>query len=506
MKLLLLTLLWASSIVCARAEVRLPHVLSDHAVLQRDRPIHVWGWATPHAKLMARFKQQTVAGETDAFGRWSLYLAPEGAGGPYTLTISGDGADRVVSDLLVGDVWVASGQSNMEMPLAGFGPGTPIKDGEAEIAAANNPMLRLLVVEHSGASTPKNDVAATWARCTPETARYFSAVAYFFGREIAAKEHVPVGLIDVSWGGTPADPWVSMNTLGTNPQLLSAFASRATFADGQVNLQDTIAAEKAEDDAARAAGKPVPGHPWHPDERAWAPANLYNAMIAPLTPLSVRGFLWYQGEANSAKERAPYYDTLLEALIGDWRMHFAQGALPFLYVQISSFHSASEDWPTVREQQRRVLAVANTAMAVSLDVGNATNVHPADKQTVAARLALGARALSYGEPVRYRGPEFREATPELLADGTGAMRVWMDHAEGLHGREGGLNSFEVAGADRKFVRAEARIDGQTVVASAAAIKQPVYVRFAWSDVVAGTLYNDAELPLGTFTSEPALRK
>ncbi len=490
-----------------QAEIRLPNILSDHAVLQRERPIHVWGWATPGSHIVAKFKQQNVNAVADEVGRWSLYLAPEKAGGPYQLTLSGDGADKQANDLLVGDVWVASGQSNMEMPLSGFGAGTPVKDGDKEIAQANNPMLRLLRIDHASADSPKNDAGNTWTQCTPENAKFFSAVAYFFGREISAKERVPVGLIDSSWGGTPADSWVSMNTLGTDPRLLPAFASRATFGDGQIDLQATLAAEKTADDAARAAGQPAPKHPWHPDQRAWLPAALYNGMIAPLTPLTVRGFLWYQGEANSAHDRAPYYDTLMEGLIADWRMHFAQGNLPFLYVQISSFHSPGEDWATVREQQRRVLAVANTAMAVSSDVGNPTNVHPADKQTVASRLALGAKALAYGENVRYRGPEFHEATPELHADGSAAMRVWFDHAEGLNAKGStNLTSFEVAGADHKFVPASASIEGQTVVVSAAAGMHPAYVRYGWTDVVTESLYNDAGLPLSTFTSEPALRR
>jgi len=250
----------------ARADVRLPHLLSDHAVLQRDRPIHIWGWSTPGAHLTARFHAQTVPAQADPLGAWSLWLAPESVGGPYTLTISGDGADLTLSDLLVGDVWFASGQSNMEMPMRGFPGNAVLKDADREIAAATNPKLRLLLVDHKASDYPLNDVPNSWTICTPETAAGFSAVAYFFGREIAAKENVPVGLIDSTWGGTPADSWVSLDTLGVHPDLLPAFASRAHFADEQTNLQAQIAAEKQEDDAARAAGKPLTRHPWHPDE------------------------------------------------------------------------------------------------------------------------------------------------------------------------------------------------------------------------------------------------
>ena len=483
------------------AEVRLPHLFSDHAVLQRERPIHIWGWATPGAHLSARFHEQTVAAIADSLGAFSLWLNPEPAGGPYTLTISGDGPSLTLSDILVGDVWFASGQSNMEMPLRGFPGQAVVKDAEKEIAAATNPKLRLLLVDKKSSDFPLADEPDTWTLCTPETAAGFSAVAYFFGREIAAKENVPVGLIDSTWGGTPADSWVSLDTLGTHPDLLPAFASRARFADEQTDLQARIAQEKAEDDAARAAGQPLPRHPWHPDESSWLPAGLYNGMIAPFVPLSVRGFIWYQGETNSAPDRASYYHALFAALIGDWRNHFAQGNLPFLFVQISSFNSPAEDWGRVRDAQRRTLSTVNTAMAVTLDIGTPDNVHPPDKQTVGHRLALAARHMVYGENIAFASPLFRQATSEAEPDGRTALRVWFDHAQGLTAHGEPLDAFEVAGEDHHFVPAQARIDGETVVVSAAGVPHPVYVRYGWMGVVTNNLFNGAGLPASTFTSE-----
>lgn len=484
----------------AAAEIRLPKVLSDHAVLQRERPIHVWGWATPGAHLTAHFHKQTALAETDALGRWSLYLQPEIAGGPYELTIGGDGAQTTVRDLLVGDVWVASGQSNMEMPLSGFPGNAVVKDADKEIAAANNPRLRLLVVERKSSDVPLNDITTTWTECTSATAANFSAVAYFFGREIAAKENVPVGLIDTTWGGTPADSWTSLDTLGNNAALMSAFAARSTFANEQADLDLALAREKRESDAAKAAGKPAPQPQWHPAEVSWRPAGLYNAMIAPFTPLSVKGFLWYQGESNTPHDRSPFYETLFSAMIGDWRAHFAQGNLPFLYVQISSYSSPGEDWGLVRDEQRRVLELTNTAMAVTLDVGLAHNVHPSDKQTVGARLAAAARSMVYGENIPYNGPTFRQATSETGADGATAMRVWFDHADGLsfHGAPGG---FEIAGADHRFVPAEVHVEGNTVLVHAKGIQHPVYVRYGWTSVVTEYLYNSTGLPASTFSSE-----
>ena len=485
-----------------RADVRLPHVLSDHAVLQRDRPIHIWGWATPGAHLQVRFHAQTVPAVADRLGDWSLWLAPESAGGPYTLTVSGDGPAVTLSDLLVGDVWFASGQSNMEIPLLGFPGSAVIKDADKEIAAATNPKLRLLLVDRKSSDYPLNDEPDTWTLCTPATASHFSAVAYFFGREIAAKENVPIGLIDSTWGGTPADSWVSLDTLGSHPELLPAFASRARFANLQTDSAARIAAEKAETAAAQAAGQPLPKFDWHPDEVSWLPAGLYNGMIAPFTPLSLRGFLWYQGETNSAPDRAPYYYSLFSSLIGDWRMHFAEGNLPFLFVQISSFNSPQEDWGRVRDAQRRTLALTNTAMAVTLDVGEADNVHPPDKQTVAHRLALAARHMVYGESdLPYASPLFREATTELQPDGGTAIRVWFTHAQGLTSHGQPIDAFEIAGADHHFVPAQAHIDGDTVVVSSPELKDPVYVRYGWMGVVDHNLYNAAGLPASTFTSE-----
>jgi sialate O-acetylesterase len=498
----LVAIVLVASAVRVKAEIRLPRMLSDEAVLQRDRPIHLWGWSTPGARISAHFHKQTVAANADAIGRWSLYLQPESAGGPFVLTLTGDGDTRTLNDMLVGDVWLASGQSNMEFPLQGFGAGTSLKNQAAEIANANHPNVRLLRLEHKSSDFPLNDNSAAWTACTPEAAKDFSAVAYFFGREIADREKVPVGLIDTTWGGTPADSWVSLDTLGNDPRLLPAFAGRASFADQQAELDATIAAEKREDDAAKAAGRPAPTHPWHPYETSWLPGGLYNGMIAPLTPMTIKGFLWYQGETNSSPERAPFYHTLFSALIGDWRQHFKQSNLPFLFVQISSFTSPGENWGLIREQQRRTLDVAETAMVVTLDVGKADNVHPPDKQAVGARLALAARSKVYGESVPYSGPAFREATPLVQPDGTTAMQVWFDHAEDLsfHGKP--VSGFELAGPDHKFIPADARIQENTVLVSTPALPNPTYVRYGWASVVPDSLYNAAGLPASTFTSEP----
>jgi sialate O-acetylesterase len=382
----------------------------------------------------------------------------------------------------------------MEFPLKGF-PTYPMNESEKEIAAATHPRIRLLQVPRVGATTPQTDINARWSECTPATAANFSAIAYFFGREISEKEDVPIGLIDSSWGGTPADPWISMDTLGANPALWPAFRSRAIFGDGESRRQELGALEQARDAEAKAAGTAMPSHGWHPSQMSWLPSGLYNAMIAPLTPYSIKGFLWYQGETNSRPDRYRDYVTLFPALIEDWRARFGQGNLPFLYVQISSFFSPKEHWGVIRDAQRRALQLRDTAMVVTIDVGNPKSVHPGDKQTVGARLALAARGMVYGEKVSLGSPTFRQVT-----NMPGALRVWFDHAEGLTSH-GPLNAFEVAGENGSFVPATAKIEAETIVVSSPKVAFPLYVRYAWASDEKGSVYNAAGLPAGTFTSE-----
>ncbi len=489
--LLLLTLTAAT----ARAEVTLPNVLSSHAVLQRDRPIRVWGTAAPGEAVRVRFHAQEAGASADALGRWSVALRPEPAGGPYTLTVRGSNT-VTLEDLLVGDVWFASGQSNMEMPLRGFPGSAVLKNGAAEIAAATEPRIRLLRLPHASSQYEQRDADARWTLCTPATAAEFSAVAYFFGRGVERDQKVPVGLIDATWGGTPASSWISLDGLSGDPGLTPAFAPWARLAERQADVPARLAAEKREDDVVKAKGEPAPKHPWHPDPVSYAPAGLFNGMIAPMLPYTIRGVLWYQGETDSGRERAALYERLFPALISDWRARWGEGDFPFLFAQISSFTSTPEEsWGTIREAQRRALRVAGTAMAVTLDVGEADNVHPADKQTVGARLALGARAVAYGEPVEWSGPLFREAVP----DGAG-LRVYFTHAAGL--KPGPVLGFELAGADRRFRPATATVEAETVLVRADGMGAPEYVRYAWANApVEADFRNGAGLPASTFTSE-----
>jgi sialate O-acetylesterase len=495
-RLLLVCFLFVSFCV-AGGEVRLPHMLSDHAVLQRQMPVHIWGWAQAGEKVTVTFHGQTQTAVADDLGRWSVFLRPEQAGGPYALTVQGSNTIRL-EDILVGDVWFASGQSNMEFPLNGFPGNAVLKNGPQEIAAATQPQIRLLRFGRKASEYELRDQDASWTLCTPETAAEFSAVAYFFAKDLVKGEHVPIGLIDSTWGGTPVAAWLSLAGLSSDAGLMPQFAERVEMVENQSDVAAMLDAEKRDDAKAKAAGQALTKHPWHPNPDSWAPTGLFNGMVAPAVDFTIKGVIWYQGETDSSAGRAPLYERTFPAMITDWRARWGEGNFPFLFVQLSSFTSTSaETWGVIREAQRRTLKLANTGMAVSLDVGQADNVHPPDKQTVGARLALGARAVAYGEGVEFSGPLFLEVVPE-----GDHLRVYFTHAQGIVARGGALQGFEVAGEDGRFHSATARVDGETVLVNAADVSRPMYVRYAWANApMTANLYNGAGLPAAAFTSE-----
>jgi len=497
--ILALTLLVVCYPRSGMCEARLPQILSTHMVLQRDMPIHIWGWSAPGEKVSVAFLGTSREAAGDSLGNWSVFLPPQPAGGPYQLTVTA--ANKIVlDDVLVGDVWFASGQSNMEMPLKGF-PGAPLNNSAEEIAHAGHPRIRLLHIPQKAADYPLRDSDASWTVCSPETAANFSAAAYFFGRDLEAREQVPIGLIDDTWGGTVVEAWMSLRAISSDAGLMPVFATRAQMMESQAENEAILAREKREILAAQQAGQEPPHFPWRPDPASWAPAALFNGMVAPVTNYTIKGVIWYQGESNSRRTFAPMYVKLFPALIADWRAQWHEGDFPFLFVQISNFTSDStEAWAVIREAQRRTLSVANTAMAVTIDIGNPDNVHPADKQTVGARLALAARVLAYGENVEYSGPLFRQATPE-----GGDVRVWFDHtADGLVAKGGALEGFEIAGGDGRFVSASARIDGKTVVVTSAHVADPKYVRYGWANAPVVNLCNSDGLPASPFTSQDVI--
>lgn len=459
-------------------QVVLPKILSDHMVIQRELPIHVWGMAKPGETITVTFHGESGAAQANDLGRWGLYLRPATAGGPYQMTVAGNLPEEraiVINDILVGDVWVASGQSNMEFEM--YKASTAAED----LPMASDENLRLIVIKRIAANFPQDDIQGNgWASSTPETAKNFSAAAWYFAHEIEAREHVPVGVIDSTWGGTPVEAWTRMAALGTDAGLNGLFLAWSQIQEQQA---DIILRKALGDHSANTS-----------HIESWGPAGLYNGMIAPLTQFPIKGALWYQGESNGDFQRAPLYGHIFRTMIEDWRRQWSVGNFPFLFVQLASYKNSS-DWPTLRDEQLKTLQLTNTAMAVAIDIGNPTDVHPTDKKTLGLRLALAGRALGYGEQIEFSGPIFRLATPEQ-----GAIRAWFDHASGLTAKGGVLTGFEVAGADGKFVAATAKIENGTVVASSSDVKQPVLIRYGWDNNPACNLYNSEGLPASPFNS------
>ncbi len=486
---------WALLLIAAApgpAAVKLPRVISDHMMLQRDMPVRIWGQADPGEQVTVSFHGQRVSTRAGAGGRWEVFLAPLAAGGPYELTVSGENTVSV-RDVLVGDVWVASGQSNMVWPVERS------DDAEKEIATADYPRIRLFKVALKTADAPLDDVEGEWTPCRPDTVKSFSAVGYFFARHLHRKLDVPVGVIQSAWGGTPAEAWTSLGALKAEPAL-------HYFLDHWDEVLASYPAAKLRYARAlkqwEAEGKPEGRRPRPPlgPGHQHAPAGLFNAMIAPLTPHAIRGVIWYQGENNAARGQGYLYRRLFQTLILDWRKQWAQGPFPFLFVQLANYArtGSGSQWPELRQAQAMALELRGTAMAVTIDIGESQDIHPKNKQDVGERLALGARHIAYGESLVYSGPLFRQLTRE-----NNRLRVWFDHAGGgLQTRGSGpLKGFVVAGEERVFFPAEARIEGGTVVVSSSDVPAPVAVRYAWADDPENNLINAEGLPASPFRSD-----
>lgn len=476
--LVVLVLAAPASAVRPRSPLRLHALFSDGAVLQAGMMVPVWGTAEPGEEVVVEFEGQKKAAAADGEGRWRVRLDLLSPGGPYELKVSAGGRSRVVRNVLVGEVWVASGQSNMEWPVRGSAR------AQEEIAAAQYPKIRLFTVPRRPSAAPQRDVEGAWKECSPETVAGFSAVAYFFGRELHQALRVPVGLIHSSWGGTPAEVWTRREVFDEVPGLKECVEE-----DARRRAAHEKAVEKA-----RAEGKPAPHAPL-------ALSSLYNGMIAPLIPYGIRGAIWYQGESNAS--RAALYRTLFPAMIRNWRKDWGQGDFPFLFVQLANFMARKPEpsesaWAELREAQLRTLSeVPRTAMAVTIDIGEEKDIHPRNKQDVGRRLALAALGTVYDRDVVYSGPIY----DEMKIEGD-RIRISFKHVGGgLEARGGKLAGFAVAGADRKFVWAEAEIDGPTVVVRHPSVPAPVAVRYAWADNPEATLYNKEGLPASPFRTD-----
>lgn len=496
--LLLIVLLISSSLVHANV---IPNSLfSDHMVLQQNIAVPVWGTADDGEKITVTFnKQQLIT--TAVNGKWMVKLSAMKAGGPFTMTITGSNT-ITINDIMVGEVWLCGGQSNMERHLGLQGGQKPIVNWEAEVAAANFPLIReFYVPKVGGTGEPLYNVSAKWSVCTPQNVPNFSAVGYFFARDIFNNLKVPVGIIHSSWGGTPAERWTGKATIESNPglkELVDAYnrniknypSDLEKYKNNEQALLQKWAADTA---AARQAGKSLPRKPAPPpDPIKTGIGSLYNSMIAPLIPYAMKGVCWYQGEANNG--RGKQYQTLLPAMIESWREAWGQGAFPFLIVQIAPFRNIK---PDIREAQLLITQTTkNTALIVTTDVGDSSDIHPANKQPVGARLALAARALAYKQKLEYSGPIYTD----MKKDGDRIV-LHFTHHKGLHSNNGSLKGFVIAGADGQFVPATAVIKGNKVIVSSDAVKEPVAVRYGWSNVPDVNLYNEAGLPASPFRTD-----
>jgi sialate O-acetylesterase len=550
---LALLLLLAVSAKPIQADVRLPAIFGPHMVLEQDIKIPVWGWAEAGEAVTVTLGDKTAKATADASGKWRVDLDPvANSATPLTMTVAGKNT-ITCDDVLIGDVWVCSGQSNMEFDLAGnmgnyhgFGGAA---NAATAVPAANDPQLRLFIVQKKIALDPETDVQGEWKVCTPDSAAYFSAVGYFFGQELRHSLNKPIGLIGTYWGGQPAQAFTSLSGLQKDPPFsnyVTAYNNLATGypkakADYPANLaayqaklkvwNDTVgvgydATLKQWQDAvdkAKTAGQPLPPKPapstpapQAPPPPEGGPSNptvLYNGMIAPLIPYAIKGAIWYQGESNAGN--AGEYKTLFPRMITDWREKWGQGDFPFLFVQLANYMTPQKNpseggWANLRESQLTTLSLPNTGMAVTIDIGDGADIHPKDKLDVGLRLAAAAKHVAYGQDLVYSGPIY----DSIKVEGATIRLSFKNSGSGLQmsappwtpngvapPAPTELTGFAIAGADQNWVWAKATIDGNTIVVSSDQVPAPVAVRYGWANNPACNLYNKEGFPASPFRTD-----
>ncbi|AHF90571.1 sialate O-acetylesterase [Opitutaceae bacterium TAV5] len=490
---------------CAlHAEVVLAPLFRDGAVLQREKPVPVWGVADPGEKVTVTFADKSASAAAGTDGKWRVDLPALAASGEArTLTVTGQKDVLTVNDVVVGEVWLASGQSNMEWVVKNT------NSGGYEAIAANWPLIRHYKAKRTVSDTPAAAVEGAWAAATPAAVGEFTAVGYYFAVDLYRALGVPVGIINSSWGGTRVEAW--MDPAAADVKKGPVFAAiherwAKALADYPAAKEKYDASYKtwtAERDAAKEAGQPFtkrpPGAPWGPGHPA-TPSGLYNGMIAPLVPYALRGTIWYQGESNAG--RANEYRELFSAMITGWRSLFAQGDFPFYWVQLANYRASGPDnteYAFLRGAQTETLSLPNTGQAVIIDIGNVTDIHPRNKLDVGRRLALVALARDYGKAdLIDSGPVFAAATRNGAS-----MVVTFESLKSPLISPLGVQppGFELAGADQVFYPAEARIEGDTVVVTSARVAEPVAVRYAWRNAPAAGLFNREGLPAVPFRSD-----
>lgn len=440
------------------ANVTLPNIFSDNMVLQRNSTVSIWGWANPQEEVVIRpsWDNQNYAIKANNQAKWEINIPTPKEGGPYTIAIKGYN-EIVLKNILIGEVWICSGQSNMEMSAA-WG----IEDGDEAVKNAVNPNIRFFSVPKSTATSPQNNSSGNWAECTPETMKYFSAVGYFFAKRLQTDlKNVPIGLIGSNWGGTPAEIWIPEEVIREDAVLLEAAKTRKEESYG-------------------------------PNQ----PGRAFNAMIAPLAGFKIEGVIWYQGESNVGSK---VYDKTLSVLITSWRKLWNY-EFPFYYVQIAPYQYGDNHFggAEIRNAQRKVLnQIPNCGMVITSDISTINDIHPKDKKSVGIRLANLALAKTYKTNSNLvNGPLYKGITIDK-----NKVVVSFDYAEGLHFVTNKSNQFEIAGNDNVFYIADALIKSNTIVLKTAKVPYPKKVRFAWKNTAQSDLFNKANLPASSFISE-----
>ena len=487
------------------ADVRLPSVIGKNMVLQRNMPVSLWGWADPGEKVTVTIEEQHLSTKADNNGTWKVTVRPMQAGGPHEIYIAGKNS-ITITNILFGDVWICSGQSNMEMRVR------HVIDSDNEVADALHRNIRLFQITNDLSPEPRDDCEGRWEVCRPSTIGDFTAAGYFFGRRIMRELDVPIGLINASWGGTTVEAWMSIeaqNHCAEFRNILDHWKPVLEKKPPEVLAFYRNMAEWEEDvHYVEYVGKPrLPIYGTPPESPVklsivpQLPVWVYNAMVAPLVPFGIKGVIWYQGESNAG--RAYQYRKLFPALIGNWRRLWDQGDFPFLFVQIANFGKPDpvpreSAWAELREAQLMTLSLPNTAMAVAIDIGEADDVHPRNKQDVGNRLALGALKIVYGKNIVHSGPIYDAMT---VKDEQVHIR-FSSIGSGLTARAGeSLRGFAVAGEDRKFVRAQSMIIDDEVVVWHDDVPYPAAVRYGWANNPDCNLYNREGLPASPFRTD-----
>lgn len=481
-------------------QLKMPAIFSDNMVLQRDMPIPIWGWEEPNKTINVSLGKIKQSAKSDSAGKWMVKLPPFPAGGSYTLIISGKKDKVSFKNVMIGDVWICSGQSNMVFKLS------ETIDGNKEVSKANYPNIRLFTVNRKIAKSPQDDTGGNWSECNSLSAKDFSAVGYFFGREIYNNINVPIGLINISWGGTPIEAWMSDEVLRSDSDVLPIYSEwerkiekyPEALEKYKIELESWKKLKKeADENGTKPPEEIIP--PLGP-ESARQPSVLFNGLVNPVIPFGIKGVIWYQGESNF--KRGYQYRKLFPLMIKDWRNRWGQGDFPFIFVQLPNYKSQYEKkyaWAEVREAQLMTLqAVENTAMAISIDIGDPDDLHPKNKKDIGKRLALGALKIAYNKDIAFSGPIYK-----AMIALNGKIKLEFEHTGGglISKNNEPLKGFEIAGEDKIFVKANAVIEGNSVIVWSDEIKKPKAVRYGWESAPEVNLYNKANLPASPFRTD-----